>query len=71
MAKENAVLNEKEELNADSMESLDFDELEEKFQSQLEEELADMQFWTEEKEKIGSPDHLGDVIMDVVWEQFL
>ena len=71
MAKENAVLNEKEELKEDLTESFDFDELEEKLQSQLVEELADMQFWTEEKEKIGSPDNLGDVIMDVVWEQFL
>ena len=71
MAKENAVLNEKEELKEDLTELFDFDELEEKLQSQLEEELADMQFWTEEKGKIGSPDHLGDVIMDVVWEQFL
>ena len=71
MAKENAVLNEKEVLKEDLTESFDFDELEEKLQSQLEGELADMQFWTEEKEKIGSPDHLGDVIMDVVWEQFL
>lgn len=71
MAKENAVLNEKEELKEDLTELFDFDELEEKLQSQLEEELADMQFWTEEKGKIGSPDNLGDVIMDVVWEQFL
>ena len=30
-----------------------------------------MQFLAEEKEKIGNPDNLGNVIMDVVWEQFL
>lgn len=71
MAKENAVLEKKEQLNEDLTESFDFDELEEKLQSQLEEELADMQFLAEEKEKIGSPDNLGNVIMDVVWEQFL
>lgn len=71
MAKENAVLDKKEQLNEDLVESFDFDELEEKLQSQLEEELADMQFLAEEKEKIGSPDNLGNVIMDVVWEQFL
>ena len=35
------------------------------------EEFADMQFLAEEKEKIGNPDNLGNVIMDVVWEQFL
>lgn len=71
MAKENAILDKKEQLNEDLTESFDFDELEEKLQSQLEEELADMQFLAEEKEKIGSPDNLGNVIMDVVWEQFL
>ena len=71
MAKENAVLDKKKQLNEDLTESFDFDELEEKLQNQLEEELADMQFLTEEKEKIGSPDNLGHVIMDVVWEQFL
>lgn len=70
MAKENAILDKKEQLNEDLVESFDFDELEEKLQSQLE-ELADMQFLAEEKEKIGNPDNLGNVIMDVVWEQFL
>ena len=71
MAKENAVLDKKEQLNEDLTESFDFDELEEKLQSQLKEELADMQFLAEEKEKIGSLDNLGNVIMDVVWEQFI
>lgn len=71
MAKENAVLDKKEQLNEDLVESFDFDELEEKLQCQLEEELADMQFLAEEKEKIGNPDNLGNVIMDVVWKQFL
>ena len=71
MAKENAVLDKKEQMNEDLTASFDFDELEEKLQSQLEEELADMQFLVEEKEKIGSSDNLGNVIMDVVWEQFL
>ena len=52
MAKENAILDKKEQLNEDLTESFDFDELEEKLQSQLEEELADMQFLAEEKEKI-------------------
>lgn len=71
MAKESAVLDKKEQLNEDLTEFFDFDELEEKLQSQLEEELADMQFLAEEKEKIGNPDNLGNVIMDVVWEQFI
>lgn len=71
MAEENAILDKEEQLNEDLTESFDFDVLEEKLQSQLEEELADMQFLTEEKEKIGNPDNLGNVIMDVVWEQFI
>lgn len=66
------VGNEKAILDAiEFEEELDFDELEEKLQSQLEEELADIQFLAEEKEKIGNPDNLGNVIMNVVWEQFL
>lgn len=71
MAKENAILDKEEQLSEDLAESFDFDALEEKLQSQLEEEIADMQFLAEEKEKIGSPDNLGNVIMDVVWEQFI
>ncbi|WP_029502392.1 hypothetical protein [Lachnoclostridium phytofermentans] len=71
MAKENAILDKEETLSEELSESFDFDELEEKLQRQLEEELADMQFLAEEKEKIGNPDNLGSVIMDVVWEQFL
>lgn len=71
MAKDNAILDKEEKLDEELTESFDFDELEEKLQSQLEEELADLQFLAEEKEKIGSPDNLGNVIMDVVWEQFL
>lgn len=71
MAKENAVFEKDKLLNEEMTEPFDFDELEEKLQSQLEEELAEMQFLKEEKEKIGNPDNLGNVIMDVVWEQFL
>ena len=71
MAKENALSATAEQLNDDLTESFDFDELEETLQNQLEEELADLQFLKEEKDKIGSPENLGNVIMDVVWEQFL
>lgn len=71
MAKENAYLDEKQEISEDETDSFDFDELEEKLQSQLEVELADLEFLTDEKEKIGNPDNLGNVIMDVVWEQFV
>lgn len=71
MAKENAFLDEDQWLSEALADSFDFDELEEKLQSQLEEELADLEFLADEKEKIGNPDELGKVIMDVVWEQFM
>jgi hypothetical protein len=70
MAKENAILNKNEQLNEDFTESFDFDELEEKLQSQLEEEFSNLEFLKEEKEKIGNPDALGKVILDEVWKQF-
>lgn len=70
MAKENAVLGQNQKFSEDLADSFDFDELEEKLQSQLEEELADLEFLEEEKEKIGSPDELGKVILDEVWKQF-
>ena len=70
MSKENAVLNQDDNLNDELEESFDFDELEEKLQGQLEEELSGLEFLKEEKEKIGNPDALGSVIMDEVWKQF-
>lgn len=71
MANENANFNMKDEINEDLIESFDLDELEKKLQNQLEDELEDLKYFKEEKEKIGSPENLGNVIMDVVWEQFL
>ena len=68
---DNAVQKEVSSLNEQQVEELDFDELEAKLQGQLEEELGEMQFLADENAKIGSPDNLGNVIMDVVWEQFL
>lgn len=70
MAKENAILNDKDFLNEEFTESFDFDGLEEKLQSQLEEEFSNLEFLKEEKEKIGNPDALGKVILDEVWKQF-
>ncbi|WP_195839136.1 hypothetical protein [Anaerosalibacter bizertensis] len=70
MEKENAFLAENQGLSEDVTDYFDFDELEEKLQGQLEEELADLEFSQEEKEKIGNPDKLGEVILDEVWKQF-
>ncbi len=70
MATENAVLNDEDIFNEEFNESFDIDELEEKLQSQLDEDFADLEFLKEEKEKIGSPDALGKVVLDEVWKQF-
>lgn len=68
MSNENAVLEEEVILEDDYV---DFEEIEEKLQNQLDEELSDLSFLEEEKDKIGNPDNLGNMIKDVVWEQFL
>ena len=52
MENENAVFNKGSQIEEDLTEAFDLDELEEKLQSQLEEELEDMEFLAEEKEKI-------------------
>lgn len=71
MANENAVIDENQKLNDELLESFDFDEFEEKLQSKLEEELIGLEFLKEEKELIGNPNNLGNVIKDIVWEQFI
>ena len=71
LSQENANLDENLESTEAQPESMDFDMLEEQLQEQLDESYADLAFLEEEKEKIGNPDNLGNVVMDVVWEQFL
>ena len=71
MTNENANLKMNDIQNQDIVEEFDFDALEEKLQKELEENLSDLQYLKEEKDRIGSLDNLGDVIKDVVWEQFL
>lgn len=70
MSKENALLNDNDFFCEEFNESIDLEELEEKLQSQLEEEFSDLEFIKEEQEKIGNPDALGKVILDEVWKQF-
>lgn len=65
MANENAKQNRNE-----SIEGLDFDELEKQLQDQLEGELSDLNFMQEQSSQIGNPKALGDIILDTVWEQF-
>lgn len=71
MAKKNALFDDKQWLSEDIDYSFDLDELEEKLQSQLEKEFTDLEFLADEKNKIGNPDNLGNVIKEVVWEQFM
>lgn len=70
MANENAFLDENQWNSDNILYSFDFDDLEEELQNQLEEEFGNLEFLKDEKEKIGNLDNLGNVIMDVVWEQF-
>lgn len=54
----------------ESIEGLDFDELEKQLQDQLEGELSDLSFMQEQSSQIGNPKALGGMILDTVWEQF-
>ncbi len=50
---------------------MNFDELESKLDSELEEQMADLDGLEADAEKIGSPDTIGQTVMNVVWEQFI
>ena len=65
MANEKATLD-----KSKTIDDLDFDELEAQLQSELETQLDDLNILDEQKEKIGSPEALGEVILNTVWEQF-
>ena len=52
-------------------EIFDFDELEEKLQSELELKSSELDILKENQEQIGNPDNLGKIVQDVVWEQFM
>lgn len=71
VSNEYAMLNEEDFWNEEFYESYDIDELEENLQSKLEKELLAMEFLNKEREQIGNPENLGNVIMGVVWDQFL
>lgn len=66
MANENAILKIKEE----DLDSFNFDDLEEKLQSQLEEGMSELDFLESEKEKINNLETFGETIKGIVWEQF-
>ena len=60
-----------EELNELDDNSLNLDELESSLSKDLENELAGLNFLEEDREKIGSPEGLGETIEKVIWEQFM
>lgn len=66
--KENAIL---DELDIESTEDFDLDELERQLEEGLEDSLSDLEFLKEEKEKISNPENLGNAVMGVVWDQFI
>lgn len=49
----------------------DLDDLEQSLSDEMEEQLSELDFLKKEREKIGSPDGLGETVMNVVWEQFM
>lgn len=51
--------------------AVDFDELESRLESDLEEQMSDLVGLEQDVEKIGNPDTLGETVMNVVWEQFI
>lgn len=51
--------------------TVNFDELESKLDSELEEQMADLKGLEEDLEKIGNPNTIGETVMTVVWEQFI
>ena len=70
MSNENAIL------NVEKLEDLDenllyLDELEEELEEQLDFEMSEFEFLKKEKDKIGSPEALGETIKGVIWEQVM
>lgn len=68
MENKNAVMLAEEEVFLE--ENIDFDALEEQIQNELNEDIAEVEFLEEERNKIGNPMELGNVVMNVVVEQF-
>lgn len=64
---ENAIL----DAMAFEDEDLDLNSLETELQSELEEQFSDLNLLQEEREHINNPDHLGETVMNVIWEQFM
>lgn len=68
-----ATENEKAILEAIEFEAeeVGLDDLEQALQAELGEKFDDLDFLQAEREHISNPDHLGETVMNVVWEQFM
>lgn len=67
----NENLNDLQQWADKDCDNVDFEELENKLESELEEQMEDLKGLTIDYEKIGSPDTIGTTVMNVVWEQFI
>jgi hypothetical protein len=65
MAVENASATKNGDFNA-----VDFDELEKFLDDKLQQELSDLDFLEKENDKFGTPEDLGGVVLNSIWEQF-
>lgn len=71
MANENALMTLSGEEEDSTDLELDFEELENMLQSQNDENLSDLEIIEKERDSIENPHRLGEVIQNVVWEQFI
>lgn len=51
--------------------TIDFDNLEAQLEDELGDRMSELEFLENEKAQIGNPDALGEMIKNVIWEQFL
>lgn len=58
------------EYKTSSNEEISFEELEQKLNADLTEQLSDLDFLEDQKDNIQNPNKLGDAVLNVVWEQF-
>ncbi len=65
MANKNATLDKRSEF-----EGFNLDEIENKLQEELAENLLEFEFLDRQQAQIESPDALGQTILDTVWDQF-
>ena len=54
----------------DILKTISLSDLEEKLYSDLDEQISELDILKEQKQKIGNPDSLGNVVKNVIWEQF-